>query len=212
MASRRSSGRRSVMPGRSSVHRCPSRLTLRAAFFLTAFLTATEPPSYPDCHLTVPATCPLRNRVHRRIRAAELNVLLHPNKEPIPRSDDYGGLNVQVPARDFRAQLADLLTNCLSHRLADALRLQNRGVRTLADLDTGGKDRSQIAHRREAVPSDYSPGPGTRRARAIVPFKSAKSEAGAIREDDPSPDGLQGVLSVAYVGVVNPNQCTPGRY
>jgi len=47
------------------------------------------------------------------------------------------------------------------------------------------------------------PEPGS--ARAIVPFKSAKSEAGTIREDDPSPDGLQGVLSVTYVGVVNPN-------
>ena len=47
------------------------------------------------------------------------------------------------------------------------------------------------------------PEPGS--ARAIVPFKSAKSEAGAIGEDDPSPDSLQGVLSVAYVGVVNPN-------
>ena len=54
------------------------------------------------------------------------------------------------------------------------------------------------------------PEPGS--ARAIVSFKSAKSEARAIREDDPSPDGLQGILSVAYVGVVNTNQCTPGRY
>jgi hypothetical protein len=85
----------------------------------------------------------LQNRVHRGIRSAELNVFLNPNKKPIPRSDDDGGLNVQVPARDFRAQLADLLTNCLSHCLANALRLQDRGIRTLADLDTGSKNRSQ---------------------------------------------------------------------
>ncbi len=43
-ASRRSMGRRSVIPGRSSVHRCPSRFTFRAAFF-AAFLTATGCPS-----------------------------------------------------------------------------------------------------------------------------------------------------------------------
>ena len=36
------SGRRSVIPGRSSVHRCPSRFTFRiAAFFAADFFTAT---------------------------------------------------------------------------------------------------------------------------------------------------------------------------
>jgi len=64
------------------------------------------------------------------------------------RSDDYGGLNVQVPARDFRAQLANLLTNCLSHCLANALRLQNRGIRTLADLDTAAKTEVNSAPER----------------------------------------------------------------
>jgi len=53
------------------------------------------------------------------------------------------GLDIQIPARDFRAKFADLLTNCLSHRLADALRLQDRGVRSLADLDTGGENGSE---------------------------------------------------------------------
>ena len=98
-----------------------------------------------------------------------------------------------------------MLANCLSHRLADALRLQDRGVRSLADLDTGGEDGSQKRTGEKLAPVivHLVPEPGS--ARAIVPFEPAKSEAGAIREDDPSPDGLQGVLSVAYVGVVNPN-------
>ncbi|MGD0942307.1 MAG: hypothetical protein ABR905_21650 [Terracidiphilus sp.] len=82
----------------------------------------------------------------------------------------------------------------------------------MADLDTGCEDRSQKRAGEKPAPVivHLVPEPGS--ARAVVPFESTKSEAGAIREDDPSPDGLQGVLSVAYVGVVNTNQCTPGRY
>jgi len=57
------------------------------------------------------------------------------------------GLDIQIPARDFRAKFADLLANCLPHRLADALRLQAKartgGVRSLADLDTGGENGSE---------------------------------------------------------------------
>jgi len=47
IASRRSMGRRSVMPGRSSVHRCPSRFTFRSTFligFLAAFTAMYSPP------------------------------------------------------------------------------------------------------------------------------------------------------------------------
>ena len=75
----------------------------------------------------------------------------------------------------------------------------------MADLDTGGEDGSQKRTEEKPAPVivHLVPEPGS--ARAVVPFESTKSEAGAIREDDPSPDGLQGVLSVAYVGVVNPN-------
>ena len=75
----------------------------------------------------------------------------------------------------------------------------------MADLDAGGEDRCQERAGEEPAPVivHLVPEPGS--ARAIVPFKSAKSEAGAIGEDDSSPDGLQSVLSVAYVGVVNTN-------
>ena len=75
----------------------------------------------------------------------------------------------------------------------------------MADLDAGAEDRCQKRAGEKPAPVivHLVPEPGS--ARAIIPFKPAKSEAGAIREDDPSPDGLQGVLSVAYVGVVNPN-------
>jgi hypothetical protein len=99
-------------------------------------------------------------------------------------------LDIQVPARDFRAEFADLLANCLSHRLADALRLQDRGIRSLADLDTCGEDGSQKRAGEEPAPVivHLVLEPGS--ARAIVPFKSAKSETGTIRENDPPPDGL----------------------
>jgi len=75
----------------------------------------------------------------------------------------------------------------------------------LADLDAGGEERCHKRAREKPAPVivHLVPEPGS--ARAIVPFKSTKSETGTIREDDPPPDGLQGVLSVAYVGVVNPN-------
>jgi len=75
----------------------------------------------------------------------------------------------------------------------------------LADLDAGGEDRCQKRAGEKPAPVivHLVPEPGS--TSTVIPFKPAKSEAGAIREDDPSPDGLQGVLSVAYVGVVNPN-------
>ena len=53
MASRRSMGRRSVMPGRLSVHRCPSRFTFGADFvvgFFAAFLTAFGRPFKAEIH------------------------------------------------------------------------------------------------------------------------------------------------------------------
>ena len=126
------------MPGRSSVHRCPSRFTFRTAFF-AAFFTATCTPSW-----TLPDTF-IRNRPglthcrHRRVRTVEQQIFLNPNEEPVPRPHDDRWLNIQVPACYLDSQLADLLADRLAHLLAYALRLQHGGVRSLAHLDTGAE-------------------------------------------------------------------------
>ena len=108
--------------------------------------------------------------------------------------------------------MADLLTDRLPHRLSDAGRLQDRGVCSLADLDTGGKKRSKQRPGENPSPVIVHLVPKSRRAGTVIAFKTTESKAAAIREYNPSPDSLQRILPVTYVGVVNPYQCTPGRY
>ena len=134
------------MPGRLSVHRCPSRFTFRVAFF-AAFLTATCSPSKT---LPYPVPCPVTGatlRRHLRVGTVKQNILLNPYKEPVPRPHHNRWLDVQVPARNLDSQLADLLADRLAHLLPDARRLQHRGVRPLAQLDPGGEERRKQSAR-----------------------------------------------------------------
>jgi len=108
--------------------------------------------------------------------------------------------------------LADLLTDRLPYRLADAGRLQDRGVCSLADLDAGSKERSKQRPGENPSPVIVHLVPKSRRAGTVIAFKTTESKAAAIWEYNPSPDSLQRILPVTYVGVVNPYQCTPGRY
>jgi hypothetical protein len=169
-ASRRSMGRRSVIPGRSSVHRCPSRFTFRAAFFLDCLLDCHWKP-FPASESLLPG---LTLCSHRRVGTVEQMILLNPYKEPVPRPHDNRWLDVQVPARNLDSQLADLLANRLPHLLPDARRLQDRGVRSLADLDTGGEERREQERRRGFGPSDCPPGPGTPPRQYCRPLQSRR--------------------------------------
>ena len=188
-ASRRSIGRRSVIPGRSSVHRCPSRLTFRV-FFLTAnrFPSETAPEFSLCCH--------------GRVRPAKQNILLYPNKKPIPRPHHERRLNVQVPARHFRSQLADLLANRLPNLLADALRLQHRGVRPLAQLDAGSEKRGEQSAREDSAPVVVHLVPEPRRARTVVSLKAAERKRTPVRENDAPPNSLQRTLTVPNVRII----------
>ena len=108
--------------------------------------------------------------------------------------------------------MADLLTDRLPHRLSDAGRLQNRGVRPLAHLDTGGEKRREQSAGEDSAPVIVHLVSKPRRASTVVPFKAAERKAASIREYNPPPNRLQRILPVTDVGIVNPYQCTSGRY
>jgi len=82
----------------------------------------------------------------------------------------------------------------------------------LADLDTGSEKRCEQRPGENPSPVIVDLVPKSRRAGTVIAFKTTESKAAAIRENNPSPDSLQRILPITYVGVVNPYQCTPGRY
>src|ERR1035441_6806081 len=210
-ASRRSMGRRSVMPGRLSVHRCPSRFTFRTAFF-AAFFTAT---GYPSETLPYPVPCPVTGatlRRHRRVGTVKQQILLNPYKEPVPRPHHNRWLDVQIPARYFNSQLADLLADRLPNLLPDCRRLQHRRVCSLTQLDTGREQGREQCAGEDSAPVIVHLVTKPRRAGTVVPFKAAERKTTSVREYNTPPDCLQRILTVAYVRIINPHKCTPGRY
>ena len=111
-ASRRSMGRRSVIPGRSSVHRCPSWFTFRTAFF-AAFSTGTGCPSMTSIAMesrqssadqlprnsgfTVTAHCARRGLHAPSLRFSKLGL-----------DDDWvelGGCRAALKSRNFRIRV-----------------------------------------------------------------------------------------------------------
>ncbi|MGA7832184.1 MAG: hypothetical protein WCA21_14595 [Terracidiphilus sp.] len=82
----------------------------------------------------------------------------------------------------------------------------------MTQLDTGGEKRREQSAGEDSSPVIVHLVSKPYRAGAVVSFKAAERETTPIRKYNPPPDSLQRILAVTDVRVVNPYQCTPGRY
>jgi hypothetical protein len=105
-----------------------------------------------------------------------------------------------------------LLANRLPHLLPDARRLQHRGIRPLAQLNSGGEKRRKQSAGKDSAPVIVHLVSEARRTSIVVPFKTAEREAASVRKNDALPNRLQCTLPIPDVGIVNPYQCTSSRY
>ena len=205
-ASRRSIGRRSVIPGRSSVHRCPSRLTFRVSsrpFSSLFFLTANGFPSE-----TAPG---FSLRRHGRVGSVKQNIFLYPNKESVPWPHHECRLNVQVTARDFRSQLADLWpTRCPICWPTLCVCSTEEFVPWLSWMPAA-KRRGEQSTRENSAPVVVHLVAEPRSARAVVSLKAAERKRTPVRENDPPPNSLQRTLTVPNVRIIYSHKRTATR-